>query len=46
MKNNQLKKQSKKYYFNILALNTNTGKNHFFHSLYLTKKNLTNKLII
>jgi hypothetical protein len=38
MKKQSIKKQLKKYYFNILALNTNTGKNHFFHSLYLTKK--------
>ena len=44
MKNNQLKKQSKKYYFNILALNTNTGKNHFFNSLYLTKKEFNEQI--
>ena len=37
MKNNQLKTK-KKYYFNILALNTNTGKNLFFNNLFLTKK--------
>jgi len=40
----QLKKQSKKYYFNILALNTSTGKNHFFHGLFLTKKELKEQI--
>jgi len=29
-----------KYYFNIFALNTNTGRNMFFQGLYLTRKEL------
>ena len=44
MKKQSIKKQLKKYYFNILALNTNTGKNLFFNNLFLTKKELKEQI--
>ena len=44
MEKQSIKKQLKKYYFNILALNTNTGKNLFFNSLFLTKKEFNEQI--
>ena len=34
----------KKYYFNIFAINTGTGRNMFFNNLYLTKKELKEQI--